>query len=55
MLDVYVLLGSNYHERRQCIATIDKLSGVWLELIGVKHVTTENAGLSVLVVTEAFV
>lgn len=31
------------------------LNGVWLELIGIKHVTTENVGLSVLVVTEAFI
>jgi len=31
------------------------LNGVWLEFIGVKRVTTENVGLSVLVVTEAFI
>lgn len=34
---------------------LTNLRGVWLELMGVKHVTTENAGLSVLVVIEAFV
>lgn len=41
-----------YHEQQLLLTN---LSGVWLQLIAAKHVTTENVGVSVLAVTEAFI